>query len=152
MEVDAEVVAQVRRRPRALLPGARGAAHRARLGRADRRLPHPPARDRRAARAARVGGVRLHGQRRRPVAPVRPHAGRALARPARGGDAAAVRGARAGARVPPEPLRIAGAAVLRRALVRKEAAEEQDRADPIARARAGLARATRRCWGCHIVR
>ena len=52
-------------------------------------------------------------------------------------------------RVPPEPLRVAGAAVVRRALVRKEAAEEAgDRADPVSRAVADLPRRL----GLHIVR
>jgi glycine/D-amino acid oxidase-like deaminating enzyme len=52
-------------------------------------------------------------------------------------------------RVPPEPLRIAGAAVLRRGLVRKEAAEEAGRRpDPVS---AGLA-ALPRLLGLHIVR
>ena len=62
------------------LPDARGAADRARLGRADRRLPHPPAGDRHAAGRPRVGGVRLHRQRRRALAPGRPLARRARAR------------------------------------------------------------------------
>ena len=65
MEIDPGVVAQVHRGPRALLPAARGAQDRARLGRADRRVPHPPAGDRRLAGPAGLGGVRLHGQRRR---------------------------------------------------------------------------------------
>jgi glycine/D-amino acid oxidase-like deaminating enzyme len=52
-------------------------------------------------------------------------------------------------RVPPEPLRIAGAALIRRALVRKEAAEEAGgRADPVT---AGVA-ALPRLLGLHIVR
>ena len=52
-------------------------------------------------------------------------------------------------RVPPEPLRIAGAAVIRRALVRKEAAEEEGREpDPVS---AGLA-ALPGLLGLHIVR
>ena len=51
--------------------------------------------------------------------------------------------------VPPEPLRIAGAAVLRRALARKEAAEEAGRTpDPVT---AGLAALPGRI-GLHIVR
>ena len=51
--------------------------------------------------------------------------------------------------VPPEPFRIAGAAVLRRALVRKEAAEEAGTvADPVTR---GLA-AVPGLLGLHIVR
>jgi glycine/D-amino acid oxidase-like deaminating enzyme len=53
------------------------------------------------------------------------------------------------ARVPPEPLRIAGAAVIRRALVRKEGAEELgERADPVTRAVAALPA----LMGVHIVR
>ncbi len=52
-------------------------------------------------------------------------------------------------RVPPEPLRIAGAALIRRALVRKEAAEEAGRKpDPVT---AGIA-AVPRLLGLHIVR
>ena len=52
-------------------------------------------------------------------------------------------------RVPPEPLRIAGAALIRRALVRKEAAEEAGgKADPLT---AGVA-ALPRVLGLHIVR
>jgi glycine/D-amino acid oxidase-like deaminating enzyme len=52
-------------------------------------------------------------------------------------------------RVPPEPLRIAGAAVIRRALVRKETAEEAGgRADPVTRAVAALPA----LLGLHIVR
>jgi hypothetical protein len=51
--------------------------------------------------------------------------------------------------VPPEPLRVAGAALIRRALVRKEAAEEAGRKpDPVT---AGLA-ALPRLLGLHIVR
>ena len=51
--------------------------------------------------------------------------------------------------MPPEPFRIAGAAVIRRALVRKEAAEEAGRApDPVS---AGLAALPTRL-GLHIVR
>ena len=53
------------------------------------------------------------------------------------------------ATVPPEPLRVAGAALIRRALVRKEAAEEAgSRADPFTRAIAEVPRLT----GLHIVR
>jgi hypothetical protein len=52
-------------------------------------------------------------------------------------------------RVPPEPLRIAGAAVIRRALVRKEAAEEAGRRpDPASAVLAALPR----LLGLHIVR
>jgi glycine/D-amino acid oxidase-like deaminating enzyme len=52
-------------------------------------------------------------------------------------------------RVPPEPLRIAGAALIRRALIRKEAAEEAGRRpDPLS---AGLA-ALPGLLGLHIVR
>ena len=52
-------------------------------------------------------------------------------------------------RVPPEPFRVAGAAVIRRALARKEAAEEAGgRADPVTRAVAGLPAR----MGLHIVR
>jgi glycine/D-amino acid oxidase-like deaminating enzyme len=52
-------------------------------------------------------------------------------------------------RVPPEPLRVAGAAVIRRALVRKEAAEEAGgRADPVTR----LVAALPGLLGLHIVR
>jgi glycine/D-amino acid oxidase-like deaminating enzyme len=52
-------------------------------------------------------------------------------------------------RVPPEPLRIAGAAAIRRALIRKEAAEEAGRrADPLTRGVAALPRVI----GVHIVR
>jgi glycine/D-amino acid oxidase-like deaminating enzyme len=51
--------------------------------------------------------------------------------------------------VPPEPLRITGAAVIRRALIRKEAAEEEGRApDPVS---AGLA-ALPNLLGLHLVR
>jgi hypothetical protein len=51
--------------------------------------------------------------------------------------------------VPPEPLRIAGAAAIRRALIRKEAAEEELREpDPLT---AGLA-ALPGLLGLHIVR
>jgi glycine/D-amino acid oxidase-like deaminating enzyme len=53
------------------------------------------------------------------------------------------------ATVPPEPLRVIGAAAIRRALIRKEAAEEAgERADPLTRAIAGLPR----LMGVHIVR
>ena len=65
MEVDHDVVAQVRADLVRFFPAARRPPDRARLGRADRRLPHPPPRDRRPARAAGVGRVRLHRQRRR---------------------------------------------------------------------------------------
>jgi glycine/D-amino acid oxidase-like deaminating enzyme len=52
-------------------------------------------------------------------------------------------------RVPPEPLRIAGAALIRRALIRKEAAEEAGgRADPVSRGLAALPG----LLGLHIVR
>jgi len=53
------------------------------------------------------------------------------------------------ARLPPEPFRIAGAALVRRAIVRKEAAEEAGaRADPVTRAVAGLPARL----GMHLVR
>jgi glycine/D-amino acid oxidase-like deaminating enzyme len=53
------------------------------------------------------------------------------------------------ATVPPEPLRVLGAAAIRRALIRKEAAEEQgEKADPLTHAVAGLPRR----MGVHIVR
>jgi glycine/D-amino acid oxidase-like deaminating enzyme len=53
------------------------------------------------------------------------------------------------ATVPPEPLRVIGAAAIRRALIRKEAAEEAGgRADPLTRAIAGVPRV----MGVHIVR
>ncbi len=52
-------------------------------------------------------------------------------------------------RVPPEPLRIAGAALIRRALVRKEAAEEAGRKPDLVTA--GIA-AVPRLLGLHIVR
>jgi glycine/D-amino acid oxidase-like deaminating enzyme len=52
-------------------------------------------------------------------------------------------------RVPPEPLRVAGAAVIRRALIRKEAAEEAGRRpDPVTRGLAALPGLI----GVHIVR
>ncbi len=52
-------------------------------------------------------------------------------------------------RVPPEPLRVAGAAVIRRALISKEAAEEEGRApDPLAEALTALPGLI----GVHIVR
>jgi hypothetical protein len=52
-------------------------------------------------------------------------------------------------RVPPEPLRIAGAAAIRRALIRKETAEEQGREpDPLTAALAALPGRL----GLHIVR
>ena len=51
--------------------------------------------------------------------------------------------------MPPEPLRVIGAATIRRALIRKEAAEEQGaKADPLTRAVAELPR----LMGVHIVR
>jgi hypothetical protein len=51
--------------------------------------------------------------------------------------------------VPPEPLRVAGAAVIRRALIRKEAAEEEGRSpDPLSAAVARLPE----LLGLHIVR
>jgi glycine/D-amino acid oxidase-like deaminating enzyme len=51
--------------------------------------------------------------------------------------------------VPPEPLRVAGAALIRRALVRREAAEEEGgRADPVTRAVTELPERL----GMHIVR
>jgi glycine/D-amino acid oxidase-like deaminating enzyme len=80
-------------------------------------------------------------------------AGRALAALALGrrGGAAALPIVTAGAppRVPPEPLRVAGAALIRRALVAKEAAEQDGRApSPPARALAALPGR----MGMHIVR
>ena len=149
MEVDHQVDRAGARATSALLPAARGAAHRPRLGRADRRLPHPPARRSRPARAA--GRGRRSATRATASGPSH-LLGRALAALALDrrddGDAAAVRRP-AAPRVPPEPLRVAGAAVMRRALVRKEAAEEAgDRADPVSRAVAGLPRRL----GLHIVR
>jgi glycine/D-amino acid oxidase-like deaminating enzyme len=51
--------------------------------------------------------------------------------------------------IPPEPLRIAGAVLIREAVLRKEAAEERgERADPVSRALAGLPARL----GIHIVR
>ena len=136
-------------RPRALLPGARRAAVDARLGRPDRRLPDPPAAIVSAARRPRCTRVRLHGQRRRALAPA-PAA--SLAALALGRD----RRRRAlpivdppPKRVPPEPLRVMGAAAIRRALVAKEAAEQDGRTpSPVARALAAVPAR----MGMHIVR
>jgi glycine/D-amino acid oxidase-like deaminating enzyme len=79
-------------------------------------------------------------------------AGRALAALALGRDDGPAALAIVGSpprRVPPEPLRIAGAALIRRALVAKEAAEQDGRrASPIARALAALPAR----MGVHIVR
>ena len=126
-----------RGRPAALLPAARRPADGARVGRPDRRLPHAPAR--RSSACARC----RHGRR---------SASRATASARRtcfGRTLAALSLDRRDAvtrlpfvepeprRVPPEPLRIAGAAVIRRALVRKEAAEE---ARPPAGPRVGRSR------------
>jgi glycine/D-amino acid oxidase-like deaminating enzyme len=79
-------------------------------------------------------------------------AGRALAALALGRDDGAAALAIVGPpppRVPPEPLRIVGAAAIRRALVAKEAAEQDGRrAGPLARALAALPAR----MGLHIVR
>ena len=79
-------------------------------------------------------------------------AGRALAALALDRDDGAARLAIVGPpppRVPPEPLRVAGAAAVRRALVAQEAAEQEGRrAGPFARALAGLPARL----GVHIVR
>jgi glycine/D-amino acid oxidase-like deaminating enzyme len=78
-------------------------------------------------------------------------AGRALAALALGRDDGAARLAIVGPppRVPPEPLRVIGAAAIRRALVAKEAAEQDGRrANPLARALAALPER----MGMHIVR
>ena len=73
------------------LPGARRAQADARVGRADRRVPEPPAAGRHAVRRAGALRVRLHRQRRRPVAPGGADPRRAGARRARRGDAAGAR-------------------------------------------------------------
>ena len=80
--------------------------------------------DRRRPRACRVGRVRLHGQRRRARRTC--SAARWRRSPLdRRDDVTRLPFVEPPRRtVPPEPLRIAGAAVIRRALVRKEAAEE----------------------------
>jgi glycine/D-amino acid oxidase-like deaminating enzyme len=78
-------------------------------------------------------------------------AGRALAALAlgRGDGAAALALVGPPPRVPPEPLRVVGAAAIRRALVAKEAAEQDGRrASPVARALAALPAR----MGMHIVR
>jgi len=78
-------------------------------------------------------------------------AGRALAALALGRSDAAARLPIVGPppRVPPEPLRVIGAAAIRRALVAKEAAEQDGRAaNPLARALAALPER----MGMHIVR
>ena len=91
MEVDHQVIAQVRADLLRLFPqlAGRRMAH-AWGGPIDVSPTHRPAIVG-LPRAAGLGGVRLHRQRRRPVAPLRPHAGGAGARPARPRDAAAVR-------------------------------------------------------------
>ena len=103
------VVEQTRRGAAADLPDARGPADRARLGRADRRLPHPPAGDRHARRAAARG--------RRSATPATasgPRTWRAARSPrstlGRSEDAARWAWIDPPPKVvPPEPLRVAGA-------------------------------------------
>ena len=89
-----------------------------------------------------LGGVRLHRQRRRPVAPLRPHAGGAGARPARSGDAAPVRR-------PAAPARAARAAAGRRRGADPARARAQGgRRGGGRRSRTRSAPGWRRCRGC----
>ena len=125
-ELDPAVVGEVRAPPGPLLPGARGQADRARLGRSDRRLADPPARDRRA-RAGRV-----HYASATPGNGVGPShlAGRSLASLALERRDEATRLAIVDPppdHVPPEPLRYVGGTVIRRAILRQEAALERGR-------------------------
>ena len=120
------LIAQVQRDLVRWFPQLEGRRDRPTPGAAPSTSPPPTAPRSSASAGSPRGRVRLHGQRGRPVAPLRPHARRARRRPARRRDAAPlVEPPRR--TVPPEPLRIAGAAVIRRALVRKEAAEEAGR-------------------------
>ncbi len=92
LDVDAGRCRQRRRRAPTLLPAATGATDHARLGRADRRLPHAPP----DLRIARRGAprVRVHRQRRRPELPRRRDPRPARARPARRAHGAGDRRAR----------------------------------------------------------
>ena len=76
IEVDPHVAAVTHRHLVDYFPALAGRADHARLGRADRRLAEPPAADRHARRRAGALRVRVHRQRRRPVAPRRARARR----------------------------------------------------------------------------
>ena len=114
-----------------MLPGARGPQGHARVGRPDRRVARATCRRSAARRRTGALRLRLHRQRRRPVAPRRPHP----RRPARRGEAPDAALAGAPAPVPPEPIAWAGGMLVRAAFLRRERLEaEGRRADPLTRA------------------
>ena len=148
MEVDPEVIARARRRPasassrrsRAAGSSARGAARstsRRPTCRSSRRSPAaartPPSASRATASARRTSRA-ARSPRSRSGGPGGPAALPIVGPPPR---------------VPPEPLRVIGAAAIRRALVAKEAAEQDGRRpNPLVRALAALPGR----MGMHIVR
>ena len=149
VEIDQAAVARRPRRAGAALPGPRGAAGHARVGRSDRRLPEPHPPDRHPARQARPLRLRLHGQRGRAR---RTWSAARWPRSRPGADdltRLALVGADAGAWVPPEPLTWLGGSVVRSALVRRERIEEDGRRpDPLTRAVCAAPRAI----GMHLAR
>ena len=142
------VVAQTRRDLVRFFPALAGRRIDARLGRPDRRLPHATCRVRHARRRPRVRRVRLHRQRRRALAPVPA----ARSPRSRSGTETPRAGPWIGPPpkiVPPEPLRAAGATVIRAAIAaRRISRRTGGRPDPITR---GLA-AVPSIIGLHIVR
>jgi glycine/D-amino acid oxidase-like deaminating enzyme len=145
MEVDAEVVAQARTDLVRFFPGLAGrAVTHAWGGPIDVSPTHLP------TIAALPGGSAwaAFGYTGNGVGPSH-LLGRAMAELATGRDPNLALVDPEPATVPPEPLRVVGAAAIRRALIRKEAAEEiGERADPLTLAIAGLPR----LMGVHIVR
>ena len=125
-EVDPEIT-RARAPPDPLLPRPAGSPHRARLGRADRRLAHAPADDSRASSRESLAGFGYTGHGVGPSHMI----GRSLASLALDRDDEASRLAIVSPpphHVPPEPFRFIGGSLIRRAIVAKETADEQGRA------------------------
>ncbi len=108
-----------------LLPADGRARGDTRLGRADRRLADASS-DLRKPRAY-APRLRVHRQRRRPVVPRRGDPRAPRARPSRRADTASRSSIPPRKLFPPEPLRYAGGALIRRALMAKDAAEDDGR-------------------------
>ena len=120
VERDATTVERTAAHLREFFPQLEGRAHHARLGRPDRRLAEPPPAGRHARRRAGPLRLRLHRQRRRPLAPRRPHPRRPRARRERRASSSP---AGDPPPVPPEPLAWAGGMLVRAAFLRKERIE-----------------------------
>ncbi len=149
VELDQEVAITVREHLAADVPGARRPAHHARLGRPDRRVAQPRPAGGHAARRPGPLRLRLHRQRRGPVASGRPHPRGAGARPPRRAHPPADRRVQRRGVGAARALAWLGGSLVRSAMVRREHAEELgERTDPLTRALCEAPRAL----GMHLAR